>query len=41
MSETILGDEKLAREASQLEDAIAKGRALPTSAARTLVKSFR
>jgi LAO/AO transport system kinase len=41
VSETILGDEKLAREASQLEDAIAKGRALPTAAARALVKSFR
>ena len=41
VSETILGDDKLAREASQLEDAIAKGRALPTAAARALVKSFR
>jgi len=41
VSERILGDEKLAHEASQLEDAITKGRALPTSAARTLVNSFR
>ncbi len=40
VSETILGNEKLAREAAQLEDAVANGRALPSSAARALLKSF-
>ena len=41
VSETILSDGKLSAEASELENAVAKGRALPSSAARTLVKAFR